>query len=114
MVIDLAKKGYSPSMIGMILRDQYGVPLVKPIVGKGIVELLEEAGMAPKLPQDLEDLLKKAVRLSRHLKANRKDKVNVRSLQLVESKIHRLSKYYKRRGILPKAWRYKYEIAKVL
>jgi small subunit ribosomal protein S15 len=107
IIIDLAKHGHSPSEIGLILRDQYGIPLVKPFFKKGIVRILEEAGLAPKVPEDLNNLLKKARRLRRHLEKHRKDKKNVHSLELLESRIHRLAKYYKRKGILPPDWRYK-------
>ena len=114
MVIELARKGHAPSVIGVILRDQYGIPLVKPITGKTIVETLRDAGLAPSIPDDLQNLLNKAARLSRHLKRHKKDKANVRSLQLIESKIHRLAGYYKKKGILPASWEYKFEMAKVI
>lgn len=114
LVIDLAKKGYSPSIIGLILRDQHGIPLVKPLVGKTIVEILRGAKILPKIPEDLQNLLNKAARLSRHLKKHKRDRVNVRSLQLLESKIHRMARYYKEKDILPLDWEYKFEIAKVI
>jgi len=113
LVIKLAKEGNPPSKIGVILRDQYGIPLVKPIVGKGIVEILRENGLAPKIPEDLENLLKKVARISAHLQKNKKDKHNKRALQLVEAKIHRLSEYYKEKGILPLNWEYKTVVASI-
>jgi len=111
LVIKLAREGNPPSKIGVILRDQYGIPLVKSIVGKGIVEILRENGLAPKIPEDLENLLRKAARITAHLQKNKKDKHNKRALQLVEAKIHRLSEYYKERGILPPNWEYKTTVA---
>jgi len=105
LVIKLAKEGNSPSMIGIILRDQYGIPLVKPVTGKSITEILRENGLAPAIPEDLDNLLKKAARLKAHLERHRGDKHNRRALQLVESKIHRLSSYYKSKGILPEDWK---------
>ena len=113
LVVKLAREGNPPSKIGVILRDQYGIPLVKPIVGKGIVEILKENGLAPKIPEDLENLLRKAARIAAHLEKNRKDKHNKRALQLVESKIHRLSEYYKEKGVLPPNWKYKAAIASI-
>jgi small subunit ribosomal protein S15 len=104
-VIKLAKEGNSPSMIGIILRDQYGIPLVKPVTGKSITEILKENGLAPAIPEDLDNLLKKAASLRAHLERNRGDRHNKRALQLVESKIHRLSEYYKSRGVLPRDWK---------
>jgi len=106
LVIKLAREGHNPSMIGIILRDQYGIPLVKPIVGKSITRILKENGLAPQIPEDLEMLLRKAARLRAHLEKHKSDKHNKRAMQLVEAKIHRLSDYYKRKGVLPKDWKY--------
>ncbi len=109
LVIKLAKEGNGPSQIGRILRDQYGVPLVKPIAGKKIVEILEQTGLAPKIPEELGNLLRKAAKLRRHVEKNREDYRNVQALNLVESQIHRLVKYYKNEGRLPLNWDYKTE-----
>ena len=107
MIVRLAKEGNSPSIIGQILRDKYGIPLAKSVVGKKIVKVLEEANLAPKIPEDLSTLLGKANHMVRHLEKNRGDHRNVHNLQLLESKIHRLSEYYKRKGVLPANWKYK-------
>ena len=106
LVVKLAREGNLPSKIGVILRDQYGIPLVKPIVGKSITEILKDNNLASAIPEDLGMLLRKASRLHAHLERNRGDKHNKRALQIVESKIHKLSKYYKRKGLLPKDWKY--------
>jgi len=109
IIVSLARKGYMPSMIGLILRDQYGVPLVKPILGKSILQVLKEHNLEPKIPEDLYNLMKRAEKIRRHLEEHPKDKVSIRGLQLVESKIYRLIKYYKRRGILPPDYKYRPE-----
>ncbi|WP_069806799.1 30S ribosomal protein S15 [Vulcanisaeta thermophila] len=106
LVIELAKRGFSPSMIGVILRDQYGIPLVKPILGKSITKVLEEHNLAPQLPEDLMNLIRRAVRIRKHLEEHPKDLSARRGLTLVESKIHRLIKYYKRVGKLPQDFKY--------
>ena len=111
LVIKLAKEGNSPSRIGTILRDQYAIPLVKPITGKTIVTMLKDAELAPAMPEDLGNLLKKADSLAVHLEKNKKDLHNKRALQIVEAKIHKLSKYYKREGVLPTNWKYEPKIA---
>ncbi len=111
LVIKLAKEGNSPSHVGTILRDQYAIPLVKPITGKTIVKILKDAELAPAMPEDLGNLLKKAGRLAVHLEKNKKDLHNKRALQIVEAKIHKLSKYYKREGVLPTNWKYEPKIA---
>ncbi len=106
LVIELAKKGYSTAMIGTILRDQYGIPSVKLITGKKILKILKENGLAPKLPEDLANLIKRALRVRKHLQKHRKDLHSKRGLQLIEEKIRRLAFYYKEKGVLPKDWEY--------
>jgi small subunit ribosomal protein S15 len=59
------------------------------------------------LPEDLATLVKKAEDLRKHLGKNKKDYVNKRSLAMVESKIHRLVKYYRGNGQLKPDWEYK-------
>lgn len=111
LVVKLAKAGEPPSMIGTIMRDQYGVPLVKLAAGKSITQILNERELIPSLPEDLINLLKKAVNLGRHLEEHPKDLHSRRGRQLTESKIYRLSKYYKEKGILPSDWKYSRERA---
>lgn len=113
LVVKLSKEGNSPSMIGLILRDRYGIPLVKPIVEKTVKEIISGAGLASKLPEELEVLLKRAVELKKHLEKNRKDYRNKHALALVESKIHRLAKYYRDKGAIPSDWKYKAFVASV-
>ena len=114
LVIKLAKEGHPPSRIGTILRDQYAIPLVKPITGKSITQILKDSGLALSIPEDLQNLLKKAARLHAHLEKHRKDLHNKRALQLIESIIHRLASYYKERGVLPSNWKYEPKTASVV
>lgn len=109
LVISLYRKGYPPSMIGVILRDVYGIPLVKAVAGKKLTRILEERGLKPEIPEDLMNLIRRAVRVRRHLEEHPKDYHSKRGLQLIESKIHRLVRYYKRRGVLPPDWEYRPE-----
>jgi small subunit ribosomal protein S15 len=113
-VLKLYDKGYSSSMVGTILRDQYGVPGVKTVTGSKITEILEKHGKAPKIPEDLKNLIVKATRLRRHLEMNPKDLHNKRALQLTEAKIRRLTRYYKRNHILSDEWHYRPEMAEML
>jgi len=108
LVINLARRGFLPSMIGIILRDQYGIPLVKTVCGKTITEILRENNLLPSIPEDLNNLIKRAERVKRHLEEHPKDKSSKRGLQLIESKIWRLMKYYKAKGVLPKDWKYEF------
>jgi len=106
LIMRLSKEGHPPSKIGTIIRDQYGVPLVKPITGKSVTQVLKERGVVSTLPEDLENLLRKATRLHVHYDKNKADLHNKRSLQIVEAKIYKLSRYYKREGVLAADWKY--------
>lgn len=106
LVIKLAKEGVPPSRIGLILRDQYSIPKVRDVTGKTITQILREKGLQPFLPEDLTNVIKKAVRLYEHMEKHKKDFKSKRSLEIVESRINRLVRYYKRKGVLPKDWRY--------
>lgn len=114
LILKLAKKGKSPSMIGQTLRDQYGIPDAKLIAKKRITKILEANKIKPEIPTDLMDLIKNAVNLERHRKANPHDMTSKRGIQLTESKIKRLTKYYVRTGRLPPDWRYDSSKAKLL
>ncbi len=114
LVVKLARDGLPPAMIGTVLRDQYGIPSVRDITGKKIKKILEEKGLAPEVPEDLLNLMKRAVNLRNHLEVHRKDLHSKRGLELIESKIRRLGKYYIRKGVLPENWKYDPERAKLL
>ncbi len=106
LIVDLAKKDIEPEKIGLILRDQYGIGNVKAIIGKKICQVLKEHGLL-KLPSDLLHLIKRAKSLQKHLEKNKHDYTAKRGLQLTESKINRLVKYYIRQGVLPAGFKYK-------
>ncbi len=114
IIAELARKGYGPSMIGIILRDQYGIPLVKAVTGKKITQILRERGLEQPIPEDLFNLMRRAVNLRRHLEEHPKDKNARKGLQEIESKIRRLAKYYVRTKRLPEGWKYDPEAAKLL
>ncbi|MCW3980902.1 MAG: 30S ribosomal protein S15 [Candidatus Bathyarchaeota archaeon] len=114
LVVKLAREGESTSRIGTILRDQHGIPLAKPITGKSITSLLKEADMAPSIPEDLGMLLRKATRLSTHLDRNKMDLANKRSLQVIEARIYKLSRYYKKKSVLPSDWKYQHKVASMV
>jgi small subunit ribosomal protein S15 len=113
MTIKMGKEGLTPSQIGVRLRDEYGIPLVKPIIGKSISTLLRENKLAPAIPEDLQNLLERAKRVQQHLTTFKSDRRNVRSLELIEAKIYRLSKHYKKVGILPSDFKYAAVVAQL-
>ena len=114
LVLKLANEGNSSANIGLILRDQFGIPSVKTITGKTVSKIMRENKIYPKYPEDLFNLLKQAVNLRSHLEKNKRDYTSKRGLELLESKIRRLGKYYVKSGVLPEDWRYDPEQAKLL
>ena len=113
LIVKYGKDDLSASQIGVKLRDQHSIPLVKPIIKKTISQVLEENNLSPEIPEDLNNIVNKAVGLQKHLKSNRGDRRNVRSLELIEAKVHRLSVFYKKNGKIPKNWKYKSVIAQL-
>ncbi|HKU83671.1 MAG TPA: 30S ribosomal protein S15 [Candidatus Nitrosocosmicus sp.] len=112
-IVEFGNDGMSASEIGLRLRDEFAVPLVKPIIGKTITQIMQENDIQKAMPEDLERLVRKALGLQKHLNVHNSDKRNVRSLELIESKIHRLSRYYKNTGKVNKSWKYASVIAKL-
>ena len=113
LVVKYSKDGLTPSQIGLKLRDQHSIPLIKPITKKSLGKILEENDLQAEMPEDLDNIVKKAVGLQKHLKTNKGDNRNVRSLELIEAKVHRLSVYYKRTDRIPKNWKYKSVVAQL-
>lgn len=114
LVITMSKEGHGPSMIGIILRDQYGIPDVRLIAGKSINQVLKENNLESEFPEDLFNLIARAVNLRKHLELNPNDLHSTRGLTLIESKIRRLGKYYTSKGRIPETWRYDPEKAQLI
>ncbi|MHB8584963.1 MAG: 30S ribosomal protein S15 [Thermoplasmatota archaeon] len=106
-IVKLARDGNSAAKIGLILRDQYAIPDVRlALGGKRISDVLQKNSLTPQVPDDLQALIRTSVSLQNHLAQHPKDLHNRRGLHLLESKIRRLAKYYKRMGRIPIEWRY--------
>lgn len=114
IVANIAKKGKTSAQIGLVLRDQYGIPSVKAVNGKKMNQILKKKEITTELPDDMLNLMKKAVSLRAHLESNKHDLYSKRGLELTESKIRRLGKYYKGKKTLPDDWNYNPEKAKLL
>lgn len=116
-IVELADQGYSPSEIGLKLRDEgvqgTPVPNVQLATEKKITEILDENDATPDLPEDLRNLLERAVRLREHMADNPKDAQNKRALQNTEAKVRRLADYY-RGDKLDADFKYTYERAREL
>lgn len=113
-IVAMGKDGIPAARIGLLLRDQYAVPNVKLATGKTVLDILMENDLQPTIPDDLIALMRKAINLQTHLMENKKDLANKRNLQMVESKIRRIVKYYKREGTLPADWKYSISNAELL
>ena len=114
LILKLAKGGKDATHIGLVLRDSYGVPNVKVITKKTISQILKENKINIEFPDDLMYLIKKQIKLLNHLNINKRDKTAKRGLQLTESKIKRLVKYYKKSKRLAKDWTYDQNKIKLL
>ena len=113
IVVKLHGEGYSKAAIGTRLRDLYAVPNVHLATGKSVAQILTSKGLTRELPEDLSSLMRRAVDLQGHVKANPSDLSNKRGLQLIESRIRRLSRYYKDEGVLPAEWDYSRTLAEL-
>ncbi len=116
-VVELAEQGHDPSQIGLKLRDEgvKGTPIpdVKLATDKKVTEILEENDATPDLPEDLRNLMERALRLREHMEENAQDHQNKRALQNTESKVRRLADYY-RGDKLDEDFTYSYENAQEL
>ena len=106
LIVKLAKEGKSASQVGLQLRDVYGVPDVKAIIKKSVSAVLKEKHASSKLPEDLTALLRRVISLQKHMERNKQDMTAKRGVQLTESKIGRLVKYYKKSKVLADSWSY--------
>ena len=113
-ILHLRKEGVPPARIGQILRDQHAVPSIRAALGISMGRLLRKENVPLTYPEDLINLIRKAVRLQGHLKNAKKDRHNRTRLARTEAKIQRLVHYYTRVGKLPAGWRYDPEKAALL
>jgi small subunit ribosomal protein S13e len=113
-IVRAAKKGMLSSHIGSLLRDVHGVPLVHGITGGKVLRLLRARGLAPEVPEDLYFLNKKAVAIRKHLDRNRTDVDAKFRLILIESRVHRLVRYYRRAKKIPASWKFESTAASTL
>ena len=113
-VCSMAKKGMTPSQIGVSLRDTMGIGQSRAVTSNRVLRVLKLNGLAPEVPEDLYHLIKKATSIRKHLDVYKKDKDAKFHLILVESRIHRLARYYKRTKQLVPNWKYKSSTAGAL
>ena len=108
LILELGNAGKTSAEIGTILRDQHAIPDVRLVLdGNRISAVLIENGIGGAYPEDMMNLMRKAVSLINHLGSNRKDHHNNRALHLTEAKIRRMARYYQSEGRLDSDWKYK-------
>ena len=90
VIVELAQTK-SPSQIGFILRDQYGIPTTR-VYGKKLKAYLDEAGISRN--EDLENAERKVDRLKEHLKSNITDRKAKHKLQRAQSRLNITRKYF--------------------
>jgi small subunit ribosomal protein S15 len=113
-VVSLANAGHSPSKIGLILRDEFGVKNFSEVASKRIQDVLRENELVGDMPEDLLNLIRRSVILSNHLNKNKKDYSAKRGYELTVAKIKKLTKYYSKKNKIPKGWVYTPEQAALL
>ncbi len=94
IITKLADK-YSSAQIGLILRDQYGIPSTK-LYGKKLEVYLKELGL--KNTTELERAEKKLDKLKEHFSNNITDKKAKHKLQKAQGKVNSLKKYSSRKS----------------
>lgn len=114
LVVKLGKQGLSPSEIGVRLRDQYGIPSVQDTLGQNITTVLAEHDLEPEIPEDLENVVRRAVNIREHLEENSSDDNAKHQLQQVEAQIRSMAQYYKENDRLPQDWTYEPGKARLL
>ena len=107
LILKYANEGHSSAKIGSLLRDMHAVPDVRLVMGERISQTLSRNNLDSTYPEDMMNLMRKALSLIDHLSSNKKDLHNRRQLELCESRVRRLAKYYVRTGRISSTWTYK-------
>ena len=107
LIIKYANEGHSSAKIGSLLRDMHAVPDVRLVMGERISKTLSRNDLESTYPEDMMNLMRKALSLIDHLSGNKKDLHNRRQLELCESRLRRLANYYVGTGRISSTWTYK-------
>ena len=107
LILKYANEGHSSAKIGSLLRDIHAVPDVRLVMGERISQTLSRNNLDSTYPEDMMNLMRKALSLIDHLSSNKKDLHNRRQLELCESRLRRLAKYYVGTGRISSTWTYK-------
>lgn len=104
-IVASAKRGIPPSHIGKTLRDSYGIGNVADVLGCTLLTFLKRNNAEPTIPEDLAMLMEKASQIRTHLSIHKKDTDAKYRLILVNSRLHRVLRYHKEKGNVPKGYK---------
>lgn len=90
LIAELSEK-YQPAQIGLILRDQYGVPTTR-VFGKKLSVYLKEMGKESNT--EVKNIEQKVSTMVEHLKRNGQDKKAKHKIQKANSKLNKMKKYF--------------------
>jgi ribosomal protein S15P/S13E len=94
-IAELAGK-YQPAQIGLILRDQYGLPSTR-IFGKKLSVYLKELGIDTS-GVELQNVEKKVENIKEHLKKHEQDKKARHKIQKPQSRVSRIKRYLEKKA----------------
>ncbi len=114
IILKLSKEGNNATTIGLILKTEHNVPSVRAVCNKTLTDILKDNGIKIEYPDDILTLIKKAVKIRKHLNGNKRDTHNRTKLIHIESKIRRLARYYTKKGKLPVNWKYNPDTAALI
>ncbi len=89
IIIDLAKQGNSSEKIGLILRDQHGIPKAKTL-GIKVGSIMEKNGFAKN--NDKKNIISKIENLGNHFKKNKHDYTAQRKSVMYASRVKKMEK----------------------
>jgi len=92
IILKLAEKGITAEKIGLILRDQYGIPKVK-LYNLKIKKVLKDKFQEPTTL----NLKSKLAKIIEHYKKNKQDKKAERSLIITKAKLKKREDYAKKK-----------------
>jgi len=93
IIVELSER-YDAPKIGLVLRDQYGIPTTR-VYGKKLSVYLSEINKNSR--PELKNAEKKTEKLKKHLVKNVTDKKAKHKLQKAESRLNLVRKYFKKR-----------------
>lgn len=93
LIIDLAEKGTPPEKIGLILRDQHGIPKAK-LLGKKIGQILRENNI--KIDSERKNIENKIERLKTHFARHKHDYIAQRRMVQKASRVKKMEKLSER------------------